>query len=458
MSEFNPGTCDISSALLVSYAGKSLDMAAQIVKFDLDQSMSTVAYRGSLTVLDTIGLMENFPLRAEETMYIKILSSDLGTEKDLKVQVFRIDNIVPTESAGGLMYTMHFVSYVTWEASKRKIITSFQKKSVNQIVKSIFENYFSGIDAGDYLDERDKTKVNELATARYELIAEPDRNLYIQPTANMTNCLIPDYIPSKAMQYLTTVAYTPDSPSASFKFFETLDNYYFATDEFFIKNARRQDLIELFYSPASSIDPKTPLDQINRIESIEISTRGMDSAADVHGGAYTNNVLEIDLLRKVLTKNEWNYEENAGYTDMTGNPRNIDDDPHTEAFRSETFNRENARNFMVFKDYNSNGDVPGSMHTDRFIPQIVSNRVSYDHHLNKTTLQIGMKGRLDIAPGMVVNLSIQGLDAVSNTESNKTLSGKYLVHTSRHSRNDSGTLNSAFKLVKFGWSKGDVDV
>ena len=72
----------------------------------------------------------------------------------------------------------------------------------------------------------------------------------------------------------------------------------------------------------------------------------------------------------------------------------------------------------------------------------------------QTTVAASMKGRLDIAPGMVVNLSIKGLDGLDAPESNKTLSGKYLVHTVRHSRDDSGTLGCALKLIKYGWSKG----
>ena len=64
-----------------------------------------------------------------------------------------------------------------------------------------------------------------------------------------------------------------------------------------------------------------------------------------------------------------------------------------------------------------------------------------------------MKGRLDIRPGMIANLSIKKLNSVSNNiEANDSLSGRYLVQKTVHSMDDQGTLNTTLKLAKFDWS------
>ncbi len=68
-----------------------------------------------------------------------------------------------------------------------------------------------------------------------------------------------------------------------------------------------------------------------------------------------------------------------------------------------------------------------------------------------------MKGRLDIMPGMIVNFDIKSLDGISNLSRNETLSGRYLVESTRHVRNDENVLSAVLKLVKFDWSKGEVD-
>ena len=65
----------------------------------------------------------------------------------------------------------------------------------------------------------------------------------------------------------------------------------------------------------------------------------------------------------------------------------------------------------------------------------------------------GLKGRLDIRPGMIVDLDIKNLDGISSTVGiNQSVSGRYLVQTTVHSRDDEGTLNTMLKLAKFDWS------
>lgn len=457
MSEFNPSSADISTAIIKNDLGQTKDIASLIVSFELEQSLDTMAYSGKLKVLDTIGFMETFPLRGEEQINIKITSMDLATEKNLVTQVHSIDSIVPGESAGSLLYTIHFLSKISYEASKRKITKSYTRKSMDQIARIMFDLYFAKLGDKDYLDKYDRTKTLPYAAYRMPIISEPERSFYLQPTANMSDIIIPDFIPTEAMDFIQNLSFQPETPSCSFKFFETIDNFYFVTDEYLINNARRKDLIDLFYTPASSIDPKQPLDQINRVNHLEIASRGMNTASDLFSGGYHSRVTEIDLIRKKIVHNNYNYDKNANFTDMSGNPRNLEDDPHTESFRKSTFTEENAKNFLVFKNYNQNGDIPGSLHTDRFIPSIVSNKLAYQHHLKQTTLNVGMKGRLDIMPGMIVNFSIQTLDSISKPSANETLSGKYLVHSTKHVRDDSGTLNTALRLNKFGWSKGDIN-
>jgi hypothetical protein len=65
----------------------------------------------------------------------------------------------------------------------------------------------------------------------------------------------------------------------------------------------------------------------------------------------------------------------------------------------------------------------------------------------------GLKGRLDIRPGMIVDLQIKNLDGISASIGiNQTMSGRYLVQSTMHSRDDEGTLNTMLKMAKFDWS------
>ena len=455
--EFAPSVCEVLNAVITSHSGgKKQDIAQMVTNFEISQSMNASAYSGSITVQDGIGLLEGFPLRSEETLELKLKAFDLNTEVNLKTHIFRIDNIQASEGANQVVYTINFVSNITYNASKRKIIKAY-RSSVSGIAKEIFNTYFGSLGSANYLDSDNGNRVFEFGTAKFPITEEQDRSFIIQPTMNITKCTIPNMIPTEAMHFLYTQAYQPETPSNSFKFFETLKNFYFATDEYFIKTAQRSDLINLFYSPVASVEGTAPEDQINRVEEISIISKGIDTASDIFSGSYKNKVTEIDLVRRQVNFYPFDYSKDAKYIDMSGDPRNLGDNPHTAQFREDTFTDENAKDFVIFKDYQQVGDIPSELHTDRHMPQIISNRVSYHAHLHNTQVSCIMKGRLDIMPGMIVNLDIKSLDGISNLSRNETLSGRYLVETTRHVRDNKNVLNLAIKLIKFDWSKGEVD-
>jgi hypothetical protein len=108
---------------------------------------------------------------------------------------------------------------------------------------------------------------------------------------------------------------------------------------------------------------------------------------------------------------------------------------------------------MIFRNYTRQGDMASTLRADEKLAEIVHNRVSYYHHLNNTSVMAGLKGRLDIRPGMIVDLQIKNLDGISASIGiNQTMSGRYLVQSTMHSRDDEGTLNTMLKMAKFDWS------
>lgn len=463
MSEFNPSGCDITQAILRSHDGsKEVDISPSIVEFEIVQSMDTVSYNGTITVLDTVGLLEGFPLRAEETLQLTIIGYDLGTEINLNTHIYKVSDILPSESNNGVLFVIHFVSVVTYNASKRRITRAY-KGGMNEIVKEIFDVYFTRLGSPQTTDQDPRARsARQLPyqTKKYPFIDEPERNIYIQATSGQARPTIPYFTPTEAMNFLASRSYAGDTcPSQTFRFFETLEDYYFATDEYFIARYSPSDSIDtLFYAPVSSLHPDSTEGQLNRIEDLRVINKGIDTATDIFSGSYKNVVLELDLIRRRanLLKFDYSKDEQARYIDMSGNPRNLDDNPHTEQFRNDTFTDENARPFIVFKDYTGNGDLPSNLHNDRHIPQIISNRVSYYHHLHNTMIFASLKGRIDLRPGKMINLDIKQLNSSSALQVNDTLSGKYLIKTVSHKRGMDGILNTGLQLVKFDWSGTDV--
>ena len=453
MSDFNPSVCEIQKAEIISYDNTvKRDITSNFIgRFEITQSMDAVAYSGWLFVLDTIGILDGMPIRGEETLNLWLKGMDLGTEVRISAMIHRISDITPTQSSNGVTYKLHFVSKTTFNSTTKRITEAYTD-TVSVMAYKMFNSYYGKLGTGNFKQAKDDKRFLPFNSSRYPLIEEPTREFIIQPSVESTDIIIPRLTPSEAMFFVAARGYNPETPSQTFRFFETLENYYFCTDEYFLKSITPNDVVSMYYAPIASYDAVNAAGQLNRIETLHVLTKGIDTSTDLFSGSYRNEVVEIDLIRRRLDISKFNYDD-AQYIDMTGSVKSIKDNPHTEKFRNDTFTENNARRFMIFRNYTRPGDMATTLRSDEKLSEIVHNRVSYYHHLNNTIVMAGLKGRLDIRPGMIVDLQIKNLDGVSGSIGiNQTMSGRYLVQGTVHSRDDEGTLNTMLKMAKFDWS------
>ena len=432
------------------------NISEQIVGLSFTQSIDTVSFTGVINVVDSIGLLEKAPLRGEEYLELKIKTYDTGTNITLKLQVYKITDIEMSGNAAVLTYNLHVLSKTTYDSSKR-LITSSYKGTSHSIAKDIFNTYYAPLGSAEYLDERNK--VFPYATAKYRIQSDRDRYLFIQPGEGINKVIIPRYRPAKAMQFLTDRSYTTDTASLAFRFFETFAGYFFVTDEFLYKrgeilNARDDNNIVLFYSPLASNDPKYREEMIGRIEQISNPVR-IDSAGDMLNGSYKTNVLEVDFVRGTTNLKKYDYlKDGTSYIDASGQERRNATLPHKPEFIEDTFTDENAKRFMVFRNYQQPGDIQSlsnSLRTDQHYSEILMHKNAYRQHLNSISILAQMKGRIDITPGRIVELDIRDID-VNQSNQNNQMSGRYIVNTVHHIFKDDD-LKTTLKLSKFDWSK-----
>jgi hypothetical protein len=453
MSDFNPSVCEIQKAEIISYNNTTKRNITSnfISRFEISQSMDSVAYSGWLFVVDTIGILDGLPIRGEETLNLWLKGMDLGTEVRISTRIHKVSDITPTQSSNGVTYKLHFVSKSTFDSTTKRI-TEAHVDTVSTMVRKMFNSYYAKLGLGTTKRNDNDNTLLPFGSHRYPLIEEPTRQFIIQPTVRSANLIIPRLTPSEAMFFVAARAYNPETPSQTFRFFETLENYYFCTDEYFLKNITSAEVVPMYYAPVVSYDAKNAAGQLNRIESLHVLSKGIDTSTDLFSGSYRNEVVEIDLIRRRLDISKFNYDD-AQYIDMTGTVKSSSNNPHTEQFRKDTFTENNARRFMIFRNYTRPGDMASTLRADEHFAEIVHNRVSYYHHLNNTSVMAGLKGRLDIRPGMIIDLQIKNLDGVSASIGiNQTMSGRYLVQSTLHSRDDEGTLNTMLKMAKFDWS------
>ena len=95
---FNPSRCEITSAELIPFGSaagskKNVDIFQMIGAFTITQSINNSAMSGTIEVLDNIGLLENLPIRGEESIILTIKSYDIQTERNLTCQIYKIDEV-----------------------------------------------------------------------------------------------------------------------------------------------------------------------------------------------------------------------------------------------------------------------------------------------------------------------------------------------------------------------------
>lgn len=446
-STYTPSSAVVTKAVITTFSGQTKPIDALIGAFEITQSLDKPGYTGFLKIVDSVGLLEKFKLRGEEKLDLEILSRDLNTKISLQTHVYKIDNVKTGGVNDRLFYDVYFMSRVNFEAMKKRIIMPFQNVTAAGVVEQLFRKYFSELEP--------LTSVASLPynAKAFNLSDDTNKKFYLQPTSGELKVIIPNYTPTEAMNFMSMKSYSLDSSSSSFRFFETYDSFYYVTEEFLIKKANDNpsEIIELVYAPVGTLDPRDAALQVRLIESFTNDVR-INSISDILSGGYSNKAVEIDLIRRNMEERNFYYRDNVKYLGMSGQKASISDDVHSEEFIEKTFNNNNAKRFIIIRDFGRVGDNPSNIRADQFYTEIASNKMFHEHHLNATSVNVFLKGRLDIQAGKVIKINAPEFNIKDKKEENQQLSGNYLVHSVVHNL-DGNTLKTKLRLVKYNWSK-----
>jgi hypothetical protein len=319
------------------------------------------------------------------------------------------------------------MSKSSFDAGFRKILEPYED-TISNIAAVVFDKYYPATEGKD---------------------------LILEETTGLFRCIVPDYTPRQTMNFLARRSFSTTSPSCSFRFFETSDSFYFVSDEFLIKRfiEDKNSIKEFYFSDAIEKSETGFVLQIQNINEIVNSDR-INSIMDLASGAYRSNVIEIDIIKRQCTlpgkskKYEYNYQnEKEKYISTSG--KSVYEDVHTPRFVEEYFTSENERKHVVVRDYDDSGT--SQLRGDQFLPQIITNRIAYRHHLNNTILYAKLAGRLDLNAGDIINLKLPEFNSAAIKRLNKQLSGYYMINDLIHTF-QTDVHETSLKLVKFDWS------
>lgn len=436
LTNFND--CVIEKAVITTYDGREIDMSTLIAAYAITESIENVALSITFRVIDTAGYLENIPFMGEERMIFTVRGMDYETMKTYDLFIHRIHDVVSLENGAGTAYKMEAISTTSFNAALSYVVSSFDK-STSLIVRDIFEAYYSP------LDPKPATLEKSSGADVFKLV-NSGKTFEIETTTGNIRCIVPNYRPPQAMEFLAARSYSDKSTSCMFRFFETADGYNFCSDEYLYKRANDKGTVKsLVWDINATLTPLKLEEQKKRLDSFN-NTRRSDTAADIYSGAYSSNIFVIDLLKRDIQNKIFRYPENALFKNTDGTVKNTG--RHSKEFLSDVLNDATERKMIFFKDYDENHG--GQLRGESYIPEIAANRLSYSHMISSTMMSASIHGRLDISAGDVVEISMRELVSSSIRHSNPQLAGKYIVRSVVHEI-QGRSLKTSMSLIKFGW-------
>lgn len=413
------------------YAGTkpAVNIANLIVGINIIESVSNDCIRGTLSVVESSGLLEDYPIRGEESLYLD-LEDPLGNRVYYYMFVYKVDNLVTSFSNDQISYTLHFATRQRFVADQKRVTASFNK-TVSEIVESVFNtNYVISQSSRSHT-----TSINKF--------------LEVEDTEGSVKLIIPRMTPAQGIKMLESRAYSSKSPSCSFRFFESLAGFHFVTDEYLYRKAvDRGKIFNFSYADNISKDNSTFYMRMANFETFKNVSR-VDTIDDLHGGTYRNVVISLDINNRVVDYLDYRYAEKKD-SYFAGLPETGNSDRHSGGFVDSTFTTENARRMIMVKDYV--GEQTGQLRGEQFLAEIAANRLAYFKNINSIRVVASGPGRNDITCGDFVRVNIPEFKYATDTrKSNRQLSGVYMIESVTRIF-DKDIYTNEYALIKRNWA------
>ena len=325
-----PGDFELQTLTLTSPNRKGfINLKAAWSDLNIYEDMFANCLTGNIQIVDSIGLMESVPIIGEETINIKIRTAGIKRDREenvtgpfagsqsegiinLKLRVIKLSDIIKLNE-GTMTYKLSLVSEEYILNLKQKVKkssldpVSLEPRRVSTMVRSLYRQFF----------ERGRAS----------------KKIFIEPTKNPTNLIIPNYTPFKAFNFLAgrAVSAGKHAVGSSFIFYENIKGFFFVSLETlmagggngYAAGAENASPEELVYTPPESpvketyvVQPKRLKAKSDDIQNIAIEMTAVDSyqfssnfnvLENLKKGMYTNTLLTHDLVRMTYDKLQFDY-------------------------------------------------------------------------------------------------------------------------------------------------------
>jgi hypothetical protein len=248
-----PGDVIIDDITLKSYNGFEMSLKGLFQNFILYEDIFSNYMTGSITIVDSMNLVKNFPIIGAETLRISYFTPNYldGAEDHkpvtLNFRTFKVSKYIETAQESALMVTIEFMSEQGIKSMQTKVSKAYTNMSVADMIRSIYEEYLAS-DNTDYSDVYSAITSGAatgilspvpggtiLGAATAGLYAYRNREEKIPlrtftPTFDLRSYVIPYWSPLYAINWLCHRARSEtDTRKCDFVFYENSEGFHFTS-------------------------------------------------------------------------------------------------------------------------------------------------------------------------------------------------------------------------------------
>lgn len=316
----NPFNVQLRDVAIRKFNGTDyMSIMPQVAEFTLYQSVFENTIKADLVINDFIGLMENYPLSAEEVVEVTV-SQELADQGDATKYMYfvitSIKDISISDDARQTTYVIEMASLQAFESVKGRVSHAYYD-TIEDMISKIYSTYL------------------------VRSVSNPKPLNILETTKKIRKLIIPNLKPLDAISWLCKFAVSSE-PQKYYTpaFFETLENFTFKAlqkptyqgtedAEAYIKAGQNKYLyisnIELATNDPSFMEGMNSRNgggySVDRlINEIKINKR-YSGLEKILGGYFENELVEVNMLQK---------DHKVTYTDLKYN------DPNFTTIRSQT--------------------------------------------------------------------------------------------------------------------------
>jgi hypothetical protein len=434
------GDYELQKLILTSPNRKGyINLKAAWSDFNIYEDMFTDCLTANIQIIDGIGLMESVPIIGEETITIKVKTAGIKKQReplgsgpftgsqsegiiDLKFRVTKISDIIKLNE-GTLTYKLSMISEEYILNLKQKVKktsldpVSLEPRAVSDVVRSLYRQFF------------EKGRVS--------------KKIFIEPTKNPTNLIIPNYTPFKAFNFLASRAVSAGKHAvgSSFVFYETVNGFFFVSLETLMAGGgtgyTEGEVVtaapgtprttELVYTAPEEpvkevyvVRPKRTRDEKDEFKNIATEmvavddytfSSNFDVLENLSKGMYTNTLLTHDLVRMTYDRLQFDmYDVNElgteAITAIPGGPDVMEIKEFVKAAKDARTISDTFTHLEKGKLCTPNQDALRKQPTKEeallcFYPTNLNHDVVFDEDLGAEAVSGGNKSSLNIVPNRV---------------------------------------------------------